>query len=151
MVTIIPYEQQYQPQFRSLNMIWLDQYDLVEIHDLEVLDDPQRQILDGGGIIFLAEENGEIIGTAGLSKESDGVYELVKMCVHPDHHGKGISRLLMDKCLETAREWKAKKVMLFSNSRLKTAIGLYEKYGFKHLTGFEAPYDSADIKMELEI
>lgn len=151
MVTIIPYEEKYQPQFKSLNMIWLDQYDLVEVHDLEVLEDPQRQVIDGGGIIFLAQEGDEIVGTAGLAKESEGVYELVKMCVSPAHRGKGISRLLLDQCLATAREWNAKKVMLFSNSQLKTAISLYEKYGFKHLTGFEAPYDSADVKMELEI
>lgn len=149
MTEIIDYEEKYASIFKILNMIWLDQYDLVEAHDLQVLDDPKGQILDTGGVIYLAKVDAEIVGTAGLVNEGDGVYELVKMSVMPAHQGKGISRLLIDKCLAKARELGAKKVILFSNSQLKTAIGLYQKYGFKHLTGFEAPYESADVKMEL--
>lgn len=149
MTEIIPYEEKYAPLFKALNMIWLNQYDLCEEHDLQILDDPQGQILDTGGVIYLAKVDDEIVGTAGLVNEGDGVYELVKMSVTPAHQGKGISRLLIDQCIAKARELNAKKVILFSNSQLKTAIGLYERYGFKHLTGFEAPYESADVKMEL--
>ncbi|RYG41567.1 MAG: GNAT family N-acetyltransferase, partial [Chitinophagaceae bacterium] len=40
-VEIIAYQSQYQPVFKSLNLEWLDKYNLTEDHDLQILDDPQ--------------------------------------------------------------------------------------------------------------
>jgi GNAT superfamily N-acetyltransferase len=81
----------------------------------------------------------------------DGVYELVKMAVSPLHRGKGISKILMEYCLDKARELKAQKIILFSNSQLKTAIALYEKYGFRHVPVDDSPFVTADVKMELSL
>jgi len=148
MVTIIEYDNRYAADFKRLNLEWLDKYQLTESHDLMVLNDPQGTIVDRGGCIFLATEADAIIGSAALMKEHEGVYELAKMTVAPAHRGRGISRLLIEKCLETAAGWKAKKITLFSNHQLVTAIALYEKYGFRHVPVEDSPFDTADIKME---
>jgi N-acetylglutamate synthase-like GNAT family acetyltransferase len=116
-----------------------------------VLDDPQGKILDNGGIIYLAKAGNEIVGSAALMKEHEGVYELVKMAVTRKWQGKGISRLLIEKCLEKAKEWKVQKITLFSNSQLQTAISLYEKYGFHHVAVEGSPFITADVKMELDL
>ncbi len=66
------------------NSIWngLKTTNLAETHDLIVLDDPRGTILDRGGSIWLAEIDGEIVGTAGLVERRGSVnYELVKMTV----------------------------------------------------------------------
>ena len=149
MAEIIPYHHRYAAQFKKLNLEWLDEYHLTEDHDLMILNDPQREILDQGGEIYLAKESDEIVGTAAIINEGNGVYELAKMSVAPRYQGRGISRLLMEQCLNRAKELHAVKVILFSNSQLTTAISLYEKYGFKHLPADNAPYQSADIMMEL--
>lgn len=151
MIEIIPYEHKYQPEFKRLNLEWLDKYNLTESHDLEILNDPEGTVIARGGCIFLAKEGEEIIGTAGLWKESKKEYELVKMTVDPAYRGKGIGKLLLERCLSAAKELGAEKIILYSNSQLKTALGLYEKYGFRHVPVIDAPFVTADVKMELSL
>jgi putative acetyltransferase len=151
MIEIIDYSGEYANDFRDLNLEWLDKYNLTESHDLEVINHPKEAILDRGGHIFLAREGNKIIGTAGLANEGDSVYELVKMTVAPEFRGKGISKMLIEKCLEKARELKAKKVFLYSNSQLQTAISLYKKYGFVHVDASNSPLLTADVKMEMTL
>lgn len=151
MIEIVSYEPKYQPGFKKLNLTWLDQYHLTESHDLEILDDPEGTVLTGGGSIFLAVEGEQVIGSAGIRKSGKQEYELVKMSVDPSYRGRGIGRQLIEKCLDAARRQNAKKVILFSNSQLKTAIQLYEKYGFRHVVVTGTPLQTADVKMELMI
>jgi len=146
---IISYSNVHAADFKKLNLEWLDHYHLTESHDLMVLDDPEGTIVDRGGVIYLAEKDGKIVGTAALMLEEDGVYELAKMAVTQEARGKGISRLLIDACLLWAKQVRAKKITLFSNHQLTTAISLYQKYGFKHVEVKDSPFVTADVKMEL--
>ncbi|MEI9910911.1 MAG: GNAT family N-acetyltransferase [Bacteroidota bacterium] len=146
---IIQYQPEHHASFKQLNLEWLDHYNLTESHDLMILDDPEGTILNKGGYIWMAEADGRLVGSAGLMKEHEGVYEVVKMAVTSDYRGKGISRLLIEKCLDKAREMGAKKLTLFSNHQLQTAIGLYEKYGFRDVPVTDSPMETADVKMEL--
>ncbi len=148
-VDIVEYDNQYQQAFRSLNLEWLDKYNLTESHDLMVLNDPKAIILDRGGFIWLAVADGKVVGSAALMKEHDGVYELAKMAVTVDYRGKGISKLLIETCLAKAKEIGAKKLSLFSNHQLQTALKLYEKYGFYYVEVEDSPFETADVKMEL--
>ncbi len=151
MTELIAYENKYQPDFKRLNLEWLDKYNLTESHDLEILNDPEGTVIARGGCIFLAREDEKIIGTAGLWKENEKEYELVKMTVDPAYRGKGISKLLLEHCLSAAKELGAEKITLYSNSQLKTALGLYEKFGFRHVPVTGAPFLTADVKMELSL
>lgn len=151
LVEIIDYSSNYQPDFKKLNLEWLDLYGLTESHDLMVLDDPQGTIINRGGFIFLAMHNNQVVGSAALMKEHEGVYELAKMCVAKAFRGKGISKMLIERCLEKAKELDAKKLILFSNHQLTTAIGLYKKYGFEHVEVVDSPFTTADVKMELSL
>lgn len=151
MLEIVTYEPRYQDDFKRLNMEWLEKYDLVESHDLEILDDPEGTVLNAGGRIFLAKEGDQVVGTAGLWKENNDEYELIKMAVSPRYQGKGISKILLQRCLEEAREMQAKRIFLFSNSQLKTALKLYEQYGFRHVEATNSPFLTADVKMELTL
>jgi GNAT superfamily N-acetyltransferase len=148
-ISILDFESKYAPAFRQLNLEWLEKYGLTEEPDLIMINNPQEEIIDTGGFIFLAKSGNEIVGTVALIKESPTQFELVKMAVAPFFQGKGISRLLMEKCLQAARESGAKRIYLQSNSQLTTAIALYEKYGFKHIPVKDAHYLTADVMMEL--
>ena len=151
MIEIIDYSGEYANDFRELNLEWLEKYNLTESHDLEIINHPKEEVLDKGGYIFLAREGDRIIGTAGIANEGDSIYELVKMTVAPAFRGQGISKMLIEKCLDKARELKAKKLFLYSNSQLHTAISLYKKYGFVHVDASNSPLVTADIKMELTL
>src|SRR5262245_43421463 len=126
MIEIINYSEKYAGDFRELNLEWLNRYDLAESHDLEIINDPKKTILDRGGVVYLAKSDDRIIGTAGLVTAEDGIFELVKMTVAPAFQGKGVAKMLLEKCLDTARELKARKIFLYSNSQLIPAITLYK-------------------------
>ena len=148
-IEIIEYEDIYHDEFRTINLHWLDKYGLTEEPDLLVLNDPRGTIIKNGGYIWLARSDGKIIGSSALIKEHDGVYELAKMSVAEPWQGKGISKLLIEVCLQKAAEIKAKKIELFSNHQLLPALKLYERYGFKHIEMKDSPFVTADVKMEL--
>jgi putative acetyltransferase len=149
MIEIINYSDEYARDFKELNLEWLNKHNLAESHDLEVINDPRKTILDRGGIIFLAKSGSTIVGTAGLAIEGEGIFELVKMAVAPAFRGRGVAKMLIEKCLEKARELKVKKLVLYSNSQLTPAISLYKKYGFTHVDASQSPFITADVKMEL--
>ncbi|WP_336514257.1 GNAT family N-acetyltransferase [Pollutibacter soli] len=149
MPEITDYTAVHAKAFYDLNRKWLDQFNLTESHDLMILDDPQGTIIDRGGAIFVAVEKDEVIGTAAIIKEGDHGFELAKMTVAEAHRGKGISKMLIEKCIEKAKKLGADHLSLFSNHRLKEAIKLYEKYGFEHREVKDAPFETADISMIL--
>ena len=150
MIEIIEYNDKYHSDFKRLNLEWLDKYNLTESHDLIILNDPQGIVLNNGGFIWLAKAGDEIVGTAGILNEGSRIFELIKMCVAESWRGRGISKLLIETCLQKAKDLGGKKLILFSNHQLKTALKLYEKYGFKNVEVKDSPFETADVKMELE-
>lgn len=149
MLLIEPYNDAYRSAFRELNMEWLTLYGLAEEPDLRVLSDPVKEIIAPGGFIWVALDQGEVVGTAALIKEHDRCFELAKMSVAPHLRGKGVGRLLIATCIEKARSEGAKKIELFSNHQLVTALKLYESVGFRYVPVINSPFQTADIKMEL--
>jgi GNAT superfamily N-acetyltransferase len=151
MPRIIPYTDNHASAFKAINLEWLEKYNLLESPDIQILDDPRGTIINPGGVIYLAEDHGAIIGSAALIYEHDGIYELAKMTVVPAWRGKGVSKMLLEKCLDSARSLQAKKVILFSNDQLQTAIALYMRYGFTNIPVTDSPFTTANVKMELHL
>jgi putative acetyltransferase len=91
---------------------------------------------DLGGIFRVVEEDGAIVGCAGLFPLSDDEIELRKMYFVPDARGKGRGRLLLDDLVQQARERRRwKRIVLETASRLETAIAMYQRYGFVETFG----------------
>lgn len=91
-----------------------------------------------GSTYWLAEEDGIILGGCGIYPTDglpDGCVELVKFYVSAAARGKGVGKLLMQKSIESAQHFGYNEVYLESFPELNTAIGMYEKAGFKNLTG----------------
>jgi putative acetyltransferase len=147
-LTIIEYQDEHQPTFKALNLEWLEKFNLLEDRDLVALDNPREAIINSGGIIYLAMIDNKVIGSAAVIYEH-GEYELAKMAVEKEFRGRGISKILLDKCLEFTKQKGAKKIMLYSNSQLRSALGLYKSYGFKDIVLKDSPFVTADVKMEL--
>jgi DNA-binding MarR family transcriptional regulator/GNAT superfamily N-acetyltransferase len=79
------------------------------------------------------------------------VFELAKMGVSPLAQGRGIGFLLGQACIEKARALGAERIYLESNTRLKPAISLYHKLGFRKVAGPPSPYERCNIQMELRL
>lgn len=150
---IIPYEAIYQPVFKSLNENWITLHWQIEVHDLELLDYPQENILNKGGYISIAIYKGEPVGVCALCKMNDSIYdyELAKLAVNPMVQGKGIGIELCKAAINKAKMLGAKKIFLESNTLLRPAIELYRKLGFRELKEYHPAYERGDIQMELDI
>jgi putative acetyltransferase len=87
-------------------------------------------------IYFVAECAGEIVGGGGIYPTANlpaGTCELVKLYLSPGARGKGIGKLLMQKCITAAKSMGYKKIYLESMPELTIAIPMYEKSGFTFL------------------
>ena len=151
MISIVQYKPEYASSFKWLNLQWLDLYGLTEEHDLLILDNPQKMIIDSGGFIFMAVDGEQMVGSAALIKTGSHEFELAKMTVDVAYRGRGISKLLIEKCIQQAIDTGASHLHLVSNHQLKEAISLYEKYGFKHTDVKKGPFLTADVSMELDL
>ena len=149
-IEIIEYDKKFQGDFKRMNLDYLDKYNLTESHDMIILDNPEEIVIKSGGFIWLAKAGDEIVGAVGIMPEGHGIFELIKMCVAESWRGKGISKLLMETCLQKVTELGGEKLFLFSNHQLQTALKLYTKYGFKNVEVTDSPFETADVKMELE-
>jgi N-acetylglutamate synthase-like GNAT family acetyltransferase len=149
MITIVLYKEEYKEYIKTLNYEWLEKYFAIEPIDVIQLSNPQEEILDKGGKIFFALDDDAVIGTASLLKVSDKEYELAKMAVTENYQHAGIGKMLMDYCIEEAKNMNAKKLTLFSNTKLEAAIHVYRKYGFVEIPlPAEIHYVRSDIRME---
>ncbi|PST82083.1 MarR family transcriptional regulator [Pedobacter yulinensis] len=149
-VTIIDYTPAHREVFRELNEAWISAYFKIEEADRRALGDPEGYILKKGGHILVACYNGDPIGVCALIRMDDPDYqfELAKMAVSPEARGKNIGFLLGQAIKAKARELGAHKLYLESNTRLKPAIGLYQKLGFRKISGRSTPYERCDIQMD---
>jgi GNAT superfamily N-acetyltransferase len=151
-VAIRPFEPGDETAFRELNEAWIGSHFVMEQKDREVLDDPSTHIIEPGGALFMAVQDGIAVGTCALLAMADGGFEVAKMTVAEKCRGLGIGRSLLAHAIDYARATGAKRLYLETNSKLKSAIHVYESLGFEHLDPERitpSPYARANVYMEL--
>ena len=147
---IIEYKPEHQPWFEKLNRAWIEKDFYMEPRDVDVLQQPEANIISTGGRILMATIEREIAGTVALMYVSPGVFEFTKMAVAEKFRGKKVGEALAHAGLREARQLGARKIILYSNTLLAPAIALYRKIGFKEIP-LDGPYKRSNIKMELEL
>ena len=88
-------------------------------------------------VYFVAEIDGEIVGGSGikhLSNTQENIAELQKLYLLKESRGLGIGKKLVEMCLEFAKESGFDSVYLETFPNMKSAQGLYKKYGFTYLS-----------------
>lgn len=87
-------------------------------------------------IYFVVEDNGKIIGGAGVSQlenSDENICELQKMYFLEEARGKGIGFKMITKCIEQATEFGYEKCYLETLPEMLNAQKLYKKVGFEYL------------------
>ena len=87
-------------------------------------------------VYFVVEKDGKIIGGAGVSQlenEAETICELQKMYFLPEARGLGLGTQMMEKCLQSAKDFGYEKCYLETMPYMLDAQKLYKKVGFEYL------------------
>jgi ribosomal protein S18 acetylase RimI-like enzyme len=88
--------------------------------------------LDAGGIVI-----GLVVavpsGSAACRFATRGEAELHLLCVHPDKRRSGVATALVEAAIVVAREAKASRMLLWTQSSMTAAQRLYVKHGFERV------------------
>ena len=80
---------------------------------------------------WMAEKDGENVGSVFLVKKSATVAQLRMLIVDPKARGLGIGHRLVDECMAFARRAGYRKMVLWTNDILHAARRIYESRGFR--------------------
>jgi len=80
---------------------------------------------------WIAEMDGENVGTVMLVKDSAKVARIRLLLVEPKARGLGLGAQLIDECIGFARRAGYRKITLWTHSVLKAARHIYQKAGFR--------------------
>lgn len=98
-----------------------------------------------GGVFYLLQEGGSIVGMGALRKLYPGVGEVKRMYIKPDYQGKGYGKLLLNQLLKKSKELGYTSLWLDSGPFMKAAQHLYRSAGFVEIERYPEA-ESPDIE-----
>ena len=122
----------------------------MEKDDVETFRNIEKGIANGG-MIYFATENDKVMATCMVRNIGNKTWEIFKLAANEKYKGKGAGNAVFEQCMKYAIEHGAKKMFIISNSRLKTALHIYHKHGFKEIKLKDYEYGRGDIAFELTV
>jgi ribosomal protein S18 acetylase RimI-like enzyme len=134
-VRIVPFEERHSAGFGALVSETLREFGFEPDPELDPdLDRPDRHY----AVLWIAEADGEVVGSVALRDLGDGALELKRMYLQRAQRGRGLGKRLLTIAIDSARARGASVIRLDTSERMETAQALYEAYGFRRVPG-EAP------------
>ena len=83
---------------------------------------------------WIAEMDGEVVGSVFLVRKSPTVAKLRLLIIHPKARGQGLGRRLTRACIRFARNAGYRKIVLWTQSHLAAARAIYQAEGFRKIS-----------------
>lgn len=151
--------KQDKAAFERLNRAWIEEYFCIEKEDLEVFENLDTYVKNGAGVFFAKDGETYLaacmalpvsIGSNGaVSGENE--WEIGKLAAAANQKCRGAGSAVFAACKEYALSKGATRIILLTNTKLKPALHIYEKYGFK-VVPLESwnNFSRADIEYEFK-
>lgn len=97
----------------------------------QICADFLRNFQPGREFCWIAERGGERLGAIFLVRQDDEVAKLRLLHVESAARGRGVGRMLVERCVQQARDSGYRRLTLWTNSILTEARRIYERVGFQ--------------------
>jgi N-acetylglutamate synthase-like GNAT family acetyltransferase len=145
---LVKFEDKYRQAFIDFNTDWIvTNFGFLEEHDLQTFDKIDDEIKNGA-MIFFAVENDIPLACCMSMPMEDSTWEICKLASNNKVQHKGAGNLVFKASMDWAVDNGAKRLFILSNSKLKPALHIYEKYGFKEIKLDNYEYVRGDIAFE---
>lgn len=145
---VIEYDKKYREDFIRFNTEWIMEFfGFLEAEDVETFAHIE-EALAGGAMIFFAVEDGAALATC-MTRPLDGrTWELCKLGSDKGRPHKGCGTAVFEAAMRWAADHGAERLFIITNRRLKPAIHIYEKHGFREIQLEDYEYARGDIAFE---
>lgn len=147
-IEIIPFEEKYRQDFIDFNTDWIiTNFGFLEEHDKETFEKIDDE-LKAGAMIFFAVKNGTALATCMATPMEGGTWEICKLGSNKNMPHKGAGSAVFEAAMQWALDHGAERLFILSNSKLKPALHIYKKFGFKEIKLNDYEYARGDIAFE---
>ena len=145
---IIEYDSKYKDKFIEYNKDWIiNIFGTLEKEDEETFENIEKE-LENGAMIYFSIENEDVLATCMSKPIQCDTWEICKLASNKHRNHKGAGSAVFEVSMNWAIEHGAKRLILFTNRKLKPAIHIYEKFGFRELNLDDYRYSRGDIAFE---
>ena len=145
---IITYDAKYKDKFIEYNKDWIiENFECLEKEDEETFENIEKDIENGAMIYFSIEED-EVLATCMSKPMQHDTWEICKLASNKYRSHKGCGSAVFEAAMNWAIDHGGKKILLFTNKKLKPAIHIYEKFGFKEIKLDNYGYARGNIAFE---
>lgn len=133
-ILIKPYETTFQSEVIEL-ILSIQQQEFgvaITAEDQPDLYEIEKVYQTGRGNFWVAQHNGQVVGTISLVDIGDGMVALKKMFVNKDFRGEPyrVGQELLNVALQWAKKHEVTSIYLGTTPQFKAAHRFYEKNGF---------------------
>lgn len=148
---ILEYGHEYKNHVNNLmHEILVEEFGFSQFSE-EIKNAQNEEYITGNNKLWLAIEDGKIIGTTGIIEMAPDHALLKKVYVKETHRGKGIAQQLLNQCLTYAKSVGYDYIYLETYHRLERANAFYLKNGFTpYYHGYEKP-QGEEIRYRLSL
>lgn len=109
--------------------------------DAALREAPSDDLTPPQGLFLVAQENGTVLGCAGLRFRPDRIGEVTRLFVVPAARGRGLASRLMSELETRARDHGLATLRLDTREDLVEARRLYARRGYREVAPFnDGPY-----------
>lgn len=143
---VIPFQEKYRQDFIDFNKDWIVRnFGFLEQEDLDTFGQIDREMASGAAIFIATDDEENALACCMVRPMKDGCWELCKFASNPALPHKGAGCAVFEASIQYAVEHNARELFLLSNSKLETALHIYQKYGFEEIKLDDYEYERGNI------